>query len=219
MIGAAVYSCKQFVLLGPFGIPLSPVCQGSLRPWQVTGGPWRRRKPDKMSGIDHWPGPKPRWPAIAMAARAPPSRKNFPGSAAEKGRVRGPRPTGIQSKSHYGEIGKCQKRPKIEAKIAPLQYTTYHWVWPRRLSPLGLTLTACYHFESHHLRTKLLRLELEGYGRTLNPEPHLSGRPASTPNLTRHGRTSSLAAEPMRRRLRPNCGQHGNPYNRETMMR
>ena len=35
-----------------FGIPLSPVCQGVLRPGQVTGGPWRGRKPDKCPGID-----------------------------------------------------------------------------------------------------------------------------------------------------------------------
>ena len=33
-------------------IPLSPVCQGALRLGQVTGGPWRGRKPDKCPGID-----------------------------------------------------------------------------------------------------------------------------------------------------------------------
>lgn len=48
----------------------------------------------------------------------------------------------IQPKSHYGEIEKCQKRRKIGGKIAPLQYTTYHWVWPGRLTPPGPTLTA-----------------------------------------------------------------------------
>ncbi len=41
------------------------------------------------------------------------------------------------------------------------------------MTPLGPTLTACYHFESHQVRTKLLRLELDHYGRTLDPEPDL----------------------------------------------
>jgi hypothetical protein len=46
----------------PFDIPLSPVCQGVLRPGQATGGPWRGLKPDKCPAIDGqkeaggWPG-------------------------------------------------------------------------------------------------------------------------------------------------------------------
>jgi len=57
-----------------FSIPLRSVCQGALRPGQVTGGPWRGLIPDKMSGIggqeetDGWP-----WRRINRVGRRPKS--------------------------------------------------------------------------------------------------------------------------------------------------
>ena len=111
----------------------------------------------------------------------------------------------IQPKSHFGEIEKCQNRPKIEGKIAPLQYTTYHWVWSVRLTPDGPTLTAMLSPRKpaptgscRNLESKGLTLELDQFRQIVNAYNLEPSCYAS--NLLQYGRT--LGPEPDR--FRPN---------------